>query len=101
MTANKDECAEAARKVGLPGFAFGKEEAVGECYGETIFVTQDYFDKYKIDHKNPAPACGNKNNCPPKCEWLEEERETNQGHQSENSTDMQPLHHSALRATTW
>merc|ERR1719273_162809 len=71
MTANKDECAEAARKVGLPGFAFGKEEAVGECYGETIFVTQDYFDKYKIDHKSPAPACGNKGNCPAKCEWLE------------------------------
>jgi len=71
MTANKDECADAARRNGFPGFAFGHEEAESDCYGETIFVTQDYFDKYKIDHKNPAPACGNKGNCPAKCEWLE------------------------------
>merc|ERR1712079_180646 len=55
---SKDSCAKKAREGGYPGFAFGKEEAFGSCYGEVIRVTQKYFDKYELDGENPAPACG-------------------------------------------
>ena len=58
MTKNKDDCARQAREAGLPGFAFGPDEAFGECSGETILVTQAYFNTYVLDPKkrNPAPA---------------------------------------------
>jgi len=69
MTKNKDDCARQARDAGYPGFAFGFDEAFGECYGETILVTQAYFNKYVLDPKNPAPACGKTSGCPPKCAW--------------------------------
>merc|ERR1712129_44441 len=59
-TLSKDSCAKKARDAGYPGFAFGKEEAFGSCYGEAIVVTQEYFDKYEVDPQNPAPACGKK-----------------------------------------
>merc|ERR1712008_389249 len=59
-TKSKDDCAKQARDRGYPGFAFGKEEAFGFCYGEGIQVTQQYFDKYELDPVNPAPACGKK-----------------------------------------
>merc|ERR1719166_874716 len=58
MTKSKDDCARQARDGGFPGFAFGKEEALGECYGEVIRVTQKVFDTYKLDPENPHPACG-------------------------------------------
>jgi len=70
-TKSKDECARQARDAGFPGFAFGKEFAFGSCYGEQIVVTQEYFDKYQIDPEDPAPACGDKNQCPQDCMWLE------------------------------
>jgi len=70
-TKSKDECARQAREAGFPGFAFGKEFAFGSCYGEEIVVTQEYFDKYQVDPEDPAPACGNKNQCPQDCMWLE------------------------------
>merc|ERR1719219_1159975 len=69
MTKNKDDCARQARDAGMPGFAFGKDEAFGECYGEVILVTQAYFNTYVLDPKNPAPACGKTSGCPAKCEW--------------------------------
>ena len=52
MTKNKDDCARQSREAGLPGFAFGPDEAFGECSGETILVTQAYFNKYVLDPKN-------------------------------------------------
>merc|ERR1719471_620488 len=70
-TKSIDECARTARDAGFPGFAFGKEFAFGSCYGEEIVVTQDYFDKYQLDPEDPAPACGNQNQCPQDCMWLE------------------------------
>jgi len=70
-TKSKDSCAKQARDAGYPGFAFGKEEAFGFCYGEVIRITQKYFDKYEIDPENPAPACGQDSNCPNSCIWLE------------------------------
>jgi hypothetical protein len=70
MTSDKDDCARQAREMGFPGFAFGQEEAFGECYGEVMIVTQAYFDKYELDPENPAPACGSTASCPPTCEWL-------------------------------
>jgi len=70
-TKSKDECARQARDNGSPGFSFGKEFAFGSCYAETIVVTQEYFDKYQHDPENPAPACGNKDQCPQACMWLE------------------------------
>jgi len=70
-TRNKDTCATRARDGGYPGFAFGKDEAFGSCYGEVIRVTQEYFDKYELDKENPAPACGKKSGCPDDCIWLE------------------------------
>jgi len=71
--ANKDECASKSREKGLPAFAFGEKEAQGECFGEHVYVTQDYFDKYRQDQSDPTPACGKKQgpNCDKKCEWLE------------------------------
>jgi hypothetical protein len=69
MTSNKDDCAKMAREAGMPGFAFGKDIAFGECYGEVIQVTQDYFNKYKLDPENPAPPCGKTSGCPQKCDW--------------------------------
>jgi len=72
MTKSKDDCARQARDGGFPGFAFGKEEALGECYGEVIRVTQKLFDTYKHDPENPHPACGKEDgNCPSKCVWEE------------------------------
>jgi len=69
-TESKDGCAKQARERGLPGFSCGFGEwARGECYGEAILVTQDYFNKYAADPKDPAPTCGNKNNCPDSCVW--------------------------------
>jgi len=68
-TKNKDDCARQAREEGMPAFAFGKEEAFSECYGEVIKVSQDYFNKYRLDPENPAPACGTEGNCPEKCGW--------------------------------
>jgi len=70
-TKNIDECARQARDAGFPGFAFGEDFAFGSCYGEQIIVTQDYFDKYQLNQEDPAPACGNKNQCPQACVWLE------------------------------
>jgi len=70
-TRNKDTCAARAREGGYPGFAFGKDEAFGSCYGEVIRVTQEYFDKYELDKENPAPACGKKSGCPSDCIWLD------------------------------
>jgi len=70
-TESKDECASLAREGNFPAFAFGKDFAFGSCYGETVDVTQDYFDKYQVDPENPAPACGNANSCPADCIWLE------------------------------
>jgi len=70
-TSNKDDCAKQAREAGMPGFAFGKDIAFGECFGEVIQVTQDYFNSYKLDPTNPAPACGKTSGCPAKCEWEE------------------------------
>jgi hypothetical protein len=70
-TRNKDTCAARAREGRYPGFAFGKEEAFGSCYGEIIRVTQEYFDKYELDKANPAPACGKKSGCPSNCAWLD------------------------------
>jgi len=70
-TKSKDSCAKKAREGGYPGFAFGKDEAFGSCYGEVIRVTQEYFDKYELDPENPAPACGKKSGCPDSCFWLE------------------------------
>jgi len=70
-TESKDECARLAREGNHPAFAFGKDFAFGSCYAEVIEVTQDYFDQYQVDPENPAPACGNANNCPAGCNWLE------------------------------
>jgi len=70
-TKSKDECARQARDLGFPGFAFGKDFAFESCYGESIVVTQEYFDKYQHNPENPAPACGDANQCPQDCEWLE------------------------------
>merc|ERR1719189_2008849 len=70
-TKSKDSCAKQARDAGFPGFAFGKEFAFGSCYGEVIVVTQDYFDKYQHNAEDPAPACGDKNQCPQNCMWLQ------------------------------
>jgi len=64
-----DDCARQARDSGMPGFAFGKEEALGECYGEVILVPQEYFNKYKLDQEDPPPACGLTPACPVKCVW--------------------------------
>merc|ERR1719189_475637 len=69
-TENIDECASLSRDAGFPGFAFGKEFAFGSCYGEQIVVTQEYFDKYQHNPEDPAPACGDKNQCPQNSEWL-------------------------------
>merc|ERR1719507_867707 len=71
--ANKDECASKSREKGLPAFAFGEQDAQGECMGEHVYVTQNYFDKYRLDQSNPTPACGKKqgDNCDQSCEWLE------------------------------
>jgi len=69
LTMDKDECAKTARERGLPGFAFGKEFAIGQCYGYAILVTQEYFDKYEVDPENPTPACGDKNSCTDSCVW--------------------------------
>merc|ERR1712032_1234223 len=52
MTKSKDDCARQAREKGMPGFAFGKDEAFGECYGEVILVTQQYFNTYEVDPTN-------------------------------------------------
>jgi len=71
MTKSKDDCARQAREKGMPGFAFGKSEAFGECYGEVILVTQQYFNTYEVDPTNPAPPCGKTSGCPPKCVWEE------------------------------
>jgi len=71
MTKSKDDCARQARERGMPGFAFGKSDALGECFGHVILVTQSYFYTYEVDPKNPAPACGKTSGCPPRCEWLE------------------------------
>ena len=68
-TKNKDDCARQAREAGFPGFAFGHDERFGECWGETIFVTQAYFNKIVLDPQNPAPACGKTSGCPPNCAW--------------------------------
>lgn len=68
-TKNKDDCARQAREEGMPAFAFGKEAAFGQCSGEVIKVSQDYFNKYRLDPENPAPACGTEGNCPEKCAW--------------------------------
>merc|ERR1719189_2139709 len=67
---NKDECASKSREAGLPAFAFGEGDALGECYGEHVYVTQNYFDKYRLDQSNPTPACGKKqgDNCDKSCE---------------------------------
>jgi len=70
-TRNKDDCARSARDENMPAFAFGKDFAFGQCYGEVITVTQDYFDKYKHDPENPSPACGSADNCPDTCKWEE------------------------------
>merc|ERR1719237_1520294 len=71
-TSNKDDCARQAREAGMPGFAFGKEFAFGDCYGEVVRVTQDFFDKYDVDPENPPPPCGNSNGqCPQNCVWDE------------------------------
>jgi len=70
-TKSKDECARQARDHKFPGFAYGKEFAFGSCFGEAILVTQEYFNKYQYDPSDPAPACGNQNQCPQDCEWLE------------------------------
>jgi len=70
-TSNKDDCAKQAREAGMPGFAFGKDDAFGDCYGEVIQVTQDYFNKYNLDPENPIPPCGKKSGCPQKCVWDE------------------------------
>jgi len=70
-TGSKDDCAKQAREGGMPGFAFGKDFAFGECYGEVVQVTQEFFNKYKVDPENPAPACGSKNGCPNNCVWEE------------------------------
>merc|ERR1719262_167648 len=70
---NKDECASKSREAGLPSFAFGEGDALGECYGEHVYVTQNYFDKYRLDQSDPTPACGKKqgDNCDKSCEWLD------------------------------
>jgi len=70
---NKDDCASKSREAGLPAFAFGEGDALGECYGEHVYVTQNYFDKYRLDQSDPTPACGKKqgDNCDSHCEWLE------------------------------
>jgi len=70
---NKDSCAAMAREAGLPAFAFGEDLAQGECYGEHVYVTQKYFDEFRLDQSDPAPACGKKqgNTCDAGCTWLE------------------------------
>ena len=68
MTKNKDDCARQAREAGLPGFAFGPDEAFGECSGETILVTQAYSNKYVHDQKR-HPHAKKASGCPPKCAW--------------------------------
>jgi len=70
---NKDDCASKSREAGLPAFAFGEGDALGECYGEHVYVTQNYFDKYRLDQSDPTTACGKKqgDNCDSHCEWLE------------------------------
>jgi len=70
-TESKDECARKSREEGFPAFAFGKDFAFGSCYAEKILVTQDYFDKFKLDPENPAPACGNPSSCPSNCIFYE------------------------------
>ena len=71
--ANKDECASKSREKGLPAFAFGEKDAQGQCFGEHVYVTQAYFDKYKHDQSDPTPACGKNqgDECDKKCEWSE------------------------------
>ena len=70
---NKDECASKSREAGLPAFTFGEGDAQGECLGEHVYVTQNYFDKYRLDQSNPTPACGKKqgDKCDQSCEWWE------------------------------
>ena len=57
-TSSKQDCAKQAREAGVPGFAFGEDMALGECYGEVVQVTQEYFNLYKPDPSTVAPAYG-------------------------------------------
>merc|ERR1712032_1188401 len=62
-----------ALQIRMSVLARVEKKGQGECFGEHVYVTQAYFDKYKHDQSDPTPACGKNqgDNCDKKCEWLE------------------------------
>mmetsp|Transcript_1343 Transcript_1343/g.4576 ORF Transcript_1343/g.4576 Transcript_1343/m.4576 type:complete len:96 (+) Transcript_1343:1974-2261(+) len=55
---NKDDCALVARNRGLSAFAFGRTYAAGRCYSEAIAITQQFYDEFSLDRKDPPCPSG-------------------------------------------
>jgi len=53
-----DDCAAAARTRGLKAFSYGRSYATGRCYSEAIDITQDFWNTYSHERRNPPCPSG-------------------------------------------